>query len=215
VPNEAWQITITTIMLDHFINWYHKALSHAGMTRLNDTIKVHFWHPQIKNRIENIVGRCNACQCYKVQGPGYGELPPCEANITPWDDVAVDCIGPWKIEINGQMIEFNALTCVDPVTCFPEAFRINNRTSTHTGMKLENLWILRYQRPLRCIHDAGGEFTAEDFQIVLQQNGIKDVPTKVKNPQSNTICERMYQTVANTLHILTNVHPPQNINEAF
>jgi hypothetical protein len=83
------------------------------------------------------------------------------------------------------MIEFNALTCVDPVTCFPEAFRINNQTSTHTGMKFENEWISRCPRPLR---DAGGEFTAEAFQIVLQRNGIKNVPTTVTNPQSNAIC---------------------------
>jgi hypothetical protein len=184
------------------------------MTRLYNTIKVHFWHPQLKNRIENIVGRCDACQCYKVQGPGYGELPPCEANIAPWDEVVVDCISPWKIEVNGQMIECNALTCVDPVTCFPEASHINSRTSSHTSMKFENEWISRYPRPLRCIHDAGGEFTAEAFQIVLQRNEIKDVPTTVKNPQSNAICERMHQTVANTLRILTNVHRPQNINEA-
>jgi hypothetical protein len=215
VPNEAWRIEIPTVMLDRFIEWYHKKLSHAGMTRLENTIKVHFFHPQLRKRVDEIVGQCDACQRYKVQGRGYGELPPREqANVAPWDEVAVDCIGPWKIEVNGQIVEFNALTCVDPVTCFPEALRINNRTAQHVGMRFENEWISRYPRPLRCIHDAGGEFTAEAFQHVLQRNGIKDVPTTVKNPQSNAICERMHQTVANTLRILTNVHPPQDIDQA-
>jgi hypothetical protein len=128
--------------------------------------------------------------------------------------VCVDCIGPWKISVNGQPLEFNALTCVDPVTCLPEAFRLNNRTAMHTGMLFENGWLSRYPRPLRCIHDAGGEFTGEPFQHVLRRNGIKDVPTSVKNPQANAICERMHQTVANTLRILTHVHVPQNIDQA-
>jgi transposase InsO family protein len=81
-------------------------------------------------------------------------------------------------------------------------------------MLFENGWISRYPRPLRCIHDNGGEFTAGPFQNILRNNGIKDVPTTVKNPQANAIVERMHQNVATILRILTNVHPPQNMNEA-
>jgi hypothetical protein len=30
--------------------------------------------------------------------------------IAPWEEVAVDLIGPWKVKVNGQRVEFNALT---------------------------------------------------------------------------------------------------------
>jgi transposase InsO family protein len=37
--------------------------------------------------------------------------------------------------------------------------------------------------------------------------GPKDVPTAVKNPQSNAMCERTHQTAANVLRALSRVHP--------
>ena len=47
------------------------------------------------------------------------------------------------------------------------------------------------------------------FQELLEQYGIADKPTTVRNPQSNAICERMHQTVANTLRTLLHIHPPR------
>jgi hypothetical protein len=48
----------------------------------------------------------------------------------------------------------------------------------------------------------------------LEPNGIKDVPTTVKNPQANAICERIHQTAANVLRTLIHAHPPQNLQQA-
>jgi hypothetical protein len=48
----------------------------------------------------------------------------------------------------------------------------------------------------------------------LELNGVKDVPTSVKNPESNAICERMHQTAANVLRTLLHTHPPQNALQA-
>ena len=44
---------------------------------------------------------------------------------------------------------------------------------------------------------------------MLQTNGIHDVPTTVKNPQANAICERMHQTMTNSLRSLFITHQPQ------
>jgi hypothetical protein len=60
--------------------------------------------------------RCDACQRNKTLGADYGELPPREAPLVPWEELAVDLIGPWTIVIAGQEITLNALTCIDPVT---------------------------------------------------------------------------------------------------
>eukprot|EP00536_Pseudo-nitzschia_multiseries_P015222 jgi/Psemu1/41682/gm1.41682_g len=40
---------------------------------------------------------------------------------------------------------------------------------------------------------------SQHFQTLLMQNGIKSVATTVKNPQSNTICERLHQTMGDIL----------------
>jgi hypothetical protein len=214
IPNEAWKIAVPTNMLDDLINWYHTTLNHIGMTRLYETIATHFHHPRLKARVEQRVTNCDACQRNKAIGPGYGELPERDAQLLPWNEVAVDLIGPWKISIDGQELEFNALTCIDPVTNLVELVRIQNKTAAHVGMTFENTWLSRYPRPMRCVHDNGGEFLGADFQRILELNGIKDVPTSVKNPQSNAICERMHQTAANVLRTLLHAHPPQNALQA-
>jgi transposase InsO family protein len=221
-PNIPWRIAVPDAMLDRLITWYHQTLVHTGMNRTEDTINTHFYHPKIRERIIELCSTCDACQRYKINNRGYGHLPPRDADMAPWREVAVDLIGPWKVKLgnlpneDGQesYVEFNALTCIDPVTNLVELIRINNKTAAHIGAKFEQGWLSRYPRPLRCIHDNGGEFTGEQFQLRLETNGIKDVPTTVKNPQANAICERMHQTVANSLRSLIYTNPPNNMEEA-
>jgi transposase InsO family protein len=67
---------------------------------------------------------------------------------------------------------------------------------------------------MQCIHDNGGEFTGEQFQLRLQTNRIKDVPTTIKNPQANAVCEQMHQPIANPLRSLIYTNPPNNMEEA-
>jgi hypothetical protein len=125
----------------------------------------------------------------------------------PWHEVCVDLIGPWKIIVNGQALVFNALTCTDPVTCLTELSRIDNKTAEHVAMKFETDWLSWYPRPMRCVHDASGEFKGQ-FKVTLDKCGIKAVCITVKNPQANAIAERVHQTIANILRVLLRAHPP-------
>ena len=47
-PGESWCIAILDTLLDIIIKWYHQILSHIGMTRLYNTISVHFYHQSLK-----------------------------------------------------------------------------------------------------------------------------------------------------------------------
>jgi RNase H-like domain found in reverse transcriptase/Integrase zinc binding domain/Reverse transcriptase (RNA-dependent DNA polymerase) len=210
----SWRIAIPTTILQETVRWYHQFLNHVGASRLLDTIAMHSWHPKLRLTVEEVVSKCDPCQRYKSPGQSYGELPVREAVIAPWTEVAVDLIGPWKIKIGNRLYHFQALTCIDPATGFAELIRIRNRSSEHVAILFENQWLSRYPRPERCIHDNGGEFIGWSFQQMLQNNQIKDVPTTVKNPQANAICERMHQTVGNVLRTLLHVHPPANVQQA-
>ena len=106
------------------------------------------------------------------------------------------------------------LTCIDPVTNLVELIRIDEKTSRHVRDKFIQSWLCRYPRPNRCIHDNGGEFIGYPFQELLQRYGVSDVATTVKNPQGNSICERMHQTVANILRTLIHLHPPETVQQA-
>ena len=74
---------------------------------------------------------CVDCQKNKLLGRGYGHLPPWHAQLIPWNEVAVDCIGPWKIKVGNTELEFNALTSIDPVSNITESIRLNNKMTAH------------------------------------------------------------------------------------
>ena len=194
------KIFIPSIMLRPLVRWYHIMLVHVGGNRLADTIAMLFYHPRLRDVSKEIVQHCHECQQEKLSQRGYGHLPPRNVELQPWRNVAVDLIGPWKIKLqNNTVIEFNALTMIDTDTNFVEACRIDRKTAHHIAIKFENTWLSRYPWPSRCIHDNGGEFTGEPFQALLHRTNIQDVPTTVRNPQANAICERMHQTLANML----------------
>ena len=212
--HQPWKICIPDASLDHMIRWYHLVLNHVGMIRLHQTMALNFYHRNMRTRIEHLVQSCDACQRHKLPGRGYGELPPREAQLAPWQQIAVDLIGPWKIRVNEQDLTFRALTIIDTVTNLPELIRISNKSAAHVGLQLENAWLSRYPRPQEIIYDQGSEFLGTGFQRVLTRHHIRRQPTTVKNPQANAICERLHQTVTNVLRPLLHAHPPQNIEEA-
>ena len=49
----------------------------------------------------------------KLSGCKYGSLPEHEVQITHWEEVAANLIGPWTVKANGQKVELNALTSID------------------------------------------------------------------------------------------------------
>lgn len=208
----TWRICLPTALLDDVLRWCHRILGHCGVTRLCDAIRAHCFHPDLKRHCDAF--RCDACQRNKALGAGCGELPGREAPLAPFDEVAVDLIGPWKIEVQGVEVEFKALTSVDTVTNLTELICIENKSAAHISQQFQNSWLSRYPRPNRCVHDNGGEFTGWEFQLLLQQAGVKDVATTSCNPQANAICERMHQTVGNILRTLLCAHPPDNVNQA-
>ena len=118
------------------------------------------------------------------------------------------------LKVHGKNIEFNALTCIDTASNLVKLTRIDNKTANHIRNKFVQSWLSRYPRPMRCVHDKGGEFIGSEFQWLLNMFSVKDVQSTAKNPQSNSICERMHQTVANILRTVLYSNPPQNMPQA-
>ncbi len=75
--------------------------------------------------------KCKDYQKYKLAGRGYGLLPKQEVRIAPWEEVATDLIRPWKVKVNGQQVEFNALTCIDTASNLVKLIRVDNKTADH------------------------------------------------------------------------------------
>jgi transposase InsO family protein len=190
-------------------------LGHVGATRLYQTLSQLWKHDQLKNKAEQIAITCETCQLSKQKSKGYGHLPPREAFTVPWHEIAVDLIGPWTLyDENGNEYVFTALTIIDTVTTYCEVIPLRNKTAEHVGLQLENQWLARYPKPTRCVYDQGNEFLGEGFQKVLRRHGVKAAASTVKNPQSNAVCERLHQSIGNSLRVL-NYDAPRDYETAY
>jgi hypothetical protein len=106
-----------------------------------ETMSTHFYHHDLRMRIESMVKSCDACQCHKLPGRSYGQLPPQEVQLVPWQEVAVDLIGPWSIKVNGQELTFFALSMIDTVTTLPDLARLMNKKAAHVSLQFKNTWL--------------------------------------------------------------------------
>jgi transposase InsO family protein len=205
-----WKICIPTSMLETVVKWYHRVLVHPGEERMLQAIGLHFYHARLRTRIAEYVRSCEVCQHMKISSKKYGELPPREAQLAPWENVAVDLIGPWTITIRTREVTFRALTIIDMVTNFPEVVRLESTDSRHVAMQFRNVWLCRYPKPMTCTYDQGTEFTGWAFQAMLRQFHIKGKPATAKNPQGNSIVERLHQTMGNAIR--TMLEPRSRVN---
>jgi hypothetical protein len=64
--------------------------------------------------------------------------------IAPWEEVAIDLIGPWTVKVNNQKVDFNALTCIDTASNLVKLIRIDNKTSRHIRDKFIQSWLAHY-----------------------------------------------------------------------
>ena len=64
--------------------------------------------------------------------------------IAPWEEVAIDLIGPWTVKVNNQKVEFNTLTCIDTVSNLVQLIRIDKKTSHNIRDKFIQSWLACY-----------------------------------------------------------------------
>jgi hypothetical protein len=81
---------------------------------------MHLYYPKMCSVIKRVMNDCEVCQREKLPGPQYGHLSPQEATLLPWGKVVWDLFGPWTVNSAQESYEFYNLTCIDPVTNFPD-----------------------------------------------------------------------------------------------
>jgi hypothetical protein len=80
-------------------------------------------------------------QKYKLAGRSHGLLPKQEVRNAPWEEVTINLIGPWSVKVNGQQVEFNALTCIDKTLNLVKLIRIDNDTAKHISDEFTQSWL--------------------------------------------------------------------------
>ena len=138
---------------------------------------------------------------HKTTSKKYGKLPPKEAASTPWETLCVDLIGPYKFNQPGKTkpVELWDCTMIDPATSWLEIKAIHTKRADVIANIVEKTWLSRYPWPIQVVLDRGKEFMAEFTSMIINDYGIKKRPITTRNPQANSILERVHQTIGNIL----------------
>jgi hypothetical protein len=130
-PNDNpsnWKITIPNELIEPTVQWYHQVTGHPGCKRLYEHVRQRYYNQGISAYIDHF--NCDYCQRNKLGGRGYGLLPEREVRSIPFEECAVDLIGPWIVQVRGNPYEFSALTVIDTVTNLVELVRIDEKIQT-------------------------------------------------------------------------------------
>jgi hypothetical protein len=194
------KIIIPTTLQRRIVTWYHDILCHCGETRTEQTLRQHFWWPNMRKDVHDICSKCDTCQRTKRSTKSYGHLPAKEAEADPWEVLCVDLIGPYTIKRRAKEdLKLWCVTMIDPATGWFEMRQIPNKEAITIANMVEQTWFTRYPWPNQIVFDRGNEFLGEFTRMVERDYGIKRKPTTTRNPQANSILERIHQTIGNMI----------------
>lgn len=91
---------------------------------------------------------------------------------------------------------------IDPATGWFEMRQIPNKQADEIANIVEQTWFTRYPWPTQIVFDRGTEFMAEFASTCRNEYGLTTRPITARNPQANSIIERVHQTLGNMLRTM-------------
>eukprot|EP00957_Ditylum_brightwellii_P146881 11182226-Ditylum_brightwellii.AAC.1 len=67
------------------------------------------------------------------------------------------------------------------------------------AIAVETTWLTRYPYLTQVVLDRGKEFMTEFSEMILKNYEVRKRPITVRNPQANSIKERIHQTIGNII----------------
>ena len=99
-------------------------------------------------------------------------------------------------------IKLHCVTMIDPATGWLEMKQILNKRADEIANIVEQTWLTRYPCPTQIIFDRGSEFMAEFASMCASEYGLINRTISARNPQANSIVERVHQTLGNILRTM-------------
>ena len=96
VDDNTHRIWVPEPLRHHLLKWYHDNLLHPGRQVLEDSVRKHFYFPNLSAMCRKY--RCKTCEEKKVTNiKKQGKIPLKERkNLKPFETLSVDLCGPWR-----------------------------------------------------------------------------------------------------------------------
>ncbi|MES9881485.1 MAG: DDE-type integrase/transposase/recombinase [Sedimenticola sp.] len=176
----------------------HAGGGHLGISKTYAAIREKYYFPGMYKVIHDYVATCHQCQ--KMKGIRK-KLPPPLTSM-PISDVFdrwhMDILGPLtKTEEGYQYI----LLVVDSFSRWSEAFPLKTQTAKEVSHVLYSEIFTRYGAPRILVSDRGQNFMSKLVRALCEMFDITRHHTSSYHPQTNSTCERLNSTLAQTLRM--------------
>ena len=99
---------------------------------------------------------CDTCQRTKFSIEKYGKLPDKLAEETPWNEIGVDTIFPYRIHRKGkEPLILKSVTVILPVTGWFGKTKYVDKKAMNIENLVETTWLIRYPWPVEITYDQG------------------------------------------------------------
>eukprot|EP00957_Ditylum_brightwellii_P094485 7194446-Ditylum_brightwellii.AAC.1 len=121
--------------------------------------------------------------------------------------LCIDLIGPYTIHRKGtpknekkkKNIILWCVPMIDPVAGWFEIAEIKTKRADVVSNVMKTTWLTRYPYPTQVALYKETKFMAEFTEMIASAYGVKKKPITARNPQKNSIIERIHQTVGNMI----------------
>lgn len=171
---------------------------HFGEIRTWQRIRENFWSPGLSKYVKEFVKGCQTCQFrQRVPRRRYAQANPIQTPTRPFFMIGCDAVGP-TLEPTRHGNRY-LLVAIDYLTRWPVAAAVPNINEETTADFLFNQVVKMYGVPSYILTDRGSNFTSEFVREFLRDMGCRHITTTAYRPQSNGLCERLNQTLTQTI----------------
>ena len=165
---------------------------HQGIVKTKTRLRTKVWWPKIDYDAEKMCRSCHGCQVVGEYGPPE-PMKRVEPPSGPWQDVAVDLMGPLP---SGESL----LVIVDYYSRYFEV-KVMKSTTTESILKVLDMVFSCFGYPFSLKSDNGTNFVSVNFDAYLRERGIMHVTSPPLWPQANGEVERQNRTLLKALKV--------------
>ncbi|OMJ14519.1 Retrovirus-related Pol polyprotein from transposon [Smittium culicis] len=171
-------------------------MAHLGVTSTYHIMRMRFWFPYMKKRINAVIKCCKQCQ---VQGKNSGsitQLHPLSVPSRAFSRWGIDFIGPYPKSRSGNKW---ILLAIEYSTNWVVAKALSEANTTNVANFIYNEILINFGAPDEIVSDRGVQFTAKVMEEYMQIQKIKHLFTSEYHPQTNGKTERVNGVIGNII----------------
>ena len=188
-------------LIDTIIQYFHEgpAGAHEATSKLHERVSRQYWWPYMRRDIAIYVAACDKCASFRhpAKRP-QAPLQPIRVG-SPNELVAVDLMGGKESLPETSRKNRYIFVAIDAFTKYAVAVPLYDQTAQSVARAMLSAWILVFGPPRRIHSDQGLCFESSIFEQLCTTWRIAKSRTNAYHPQCNGVCERVNQTIKNSL----------------